>query len=58
MALLIAQYVDEVVIGAPYAVTKELLDHFKAWRARARLTVQVSVVVHGATPVQPDVVQA
>lgn len=24
-----SQYVSEVVIGAPYAVTAELLDHFK-----------------------------
>ena len=23
------QYVSEVVIGAPYAVTKDLMDHFK-----------------------------
>lgn len=23
------QYVSEVVIGAPFAVTKDLLDHFK-----------------------------
>lgn len=25
-----SQYVSEVVIGAPFAVTKDLLDHFKA----------------------------
>ena len=23
------QYVDDVVIGAPYAITKDLLDHFQ-----------------------------
>lgn len=28
------QYVSEVVIGAPFAVTKDLLDHFKV-RAHA-----------------------
>lgn len=37
------KYVDEVVIGAPYAVTKELMDHFK-----------VDIVVHGKTEVCPD----
>ena len=37
------QYVDEVVIGAPYSVTKELIDHFK-----------IDVVVHGKTEVMPD----
>ena len=35
---------DEVVIGAPYKVTKDLLDHF-----------HVDVVVHGHTSVAPDV---
>ena len=38
------QYVDEVVIGAPYKVTKDLLDHF-----------HVDIVVHGHTSVAPDV---
>ena len=38
------QYVSEVVIDAPYAVTKDLMDHFK-----------VDVVCHGATPVMEDV---
>ena len=37
------QFVSEVVIGAPYAVTPELMDHFK-----------VDLVVHGRTPVMPD----
>lgn len=35
---------DEVVIGAPYKVTKDLLDHF-----------HVDVVVHGLTSVAADV---
>jgi len=35
--------VDEVVIGAPYEVTAEMLDHFK-----------VSVVCHGLTKISPD----
>ncbi|ETE70352.1 Ethanolamine-phosphate cytidylyltransferase [Ophiophagus hannah] len=37
------QYVSEVVIGAPYSVTADLLDHFK-----------VDVVCHGMTEVVPD----
>lgn len=40
------QYVNEVVIGAPYSVTKELMDYFK-----------VDVVCHGLTPIQLDVGQ-
>jgi ethanolamine-phosphate cytidylyltransferase len=36
--------VNEVVIGAPYAVSAELMDHFK-----------VDVVVHGITPIFEDV---
>uniref|UniRef100_A0A7N6F8G8 ethanolamine-phosphate cytidylyltransferase n=1 Tax=Anabas testudineus TaxID=64144 RepID=A0A7N6F8G8_ANATE len=36
-------YVSEVVIGAPYAVGKDLLDHFK-----------VDLVCHGKTEVFPD----
>jgi ethanolamine-phosphate cytidylyltransferase len=38
------KYVDEVVIGAPYTVTKEVMDHFK-----------VDIVVHGQSSVLPDV---
>ena len=38
------QYVDEVVIGAPYCVTKEIMDHLK-----------VDLVVHGETEVARDV---
>ncbi|XP_053424086.1 ethanolamine-phosphate cytidylyltransferase isoform X2 [Nycticebus coucang] len=37
------QYVSEVVIGAPYAVTGELLSHFK-----------VDLVCHGKTEIVPD----
>jgi glycerol-3-phosphate cytidylyltransferase-like family protein len=35
--------VSEVVIGAPYSVTKEMMDHFK-----------VGLVIHGTTPVAED----
>lgn len=38
------QFVNEVVIGAPYSVTEELLSHFK-----------VDVVCHGQTPIASDV---
>lgn len=34
---------NEVVIGAPYSVTKELMNHFK-----------VDVVCHGQTPIALD----
>lgn len=34
----------EVVIGAPYAVTSDLMDHFK-----------VDVVCHGKTPISLDI---
>ena len=37
---------DEVVIGAPYSVTKEMMDHFR-----------VDLVCHGNTPVSTDVDQ-
>lgn len=44
MNILAYRYVSEVVIGAPYCVSADLLDHFK-----------VDVVVHGAsTPILPD----
>ena len=36
LAVLACRYVDEVVIGAPYNVTKETMEHFN-----------VDVVVHG-----------
>lgn len=44
LSVLACKYVSEVVIGAPYAVTAELMDHFK-----------VNAVFHGTTPVMPDV---
>ena len=44
LTVLAYRCVDEVVIGAPYSVTKEVMDHFK-----------VDVVCHGKTPVAPDV---
>lgn len=36
------QYVNEVVIGAPYEVTRDLMEHFN-----------VSIVCHGQTPIMP-----
>lgn len=38
------KYVDEVVIGAPYSVSKELMEHFK-----------VDMVIHGKTDVCSDI---
>ena len=35
---------DEVVIGAPYAVSLDLINHFR-----------VALVIHGQTPCDPDV---
>ncbi|XP_047565171.1 ethanolamine-phosphate cytidylyltransferase isoform X1 [Lutra lutra] len=43
LSVLACRYVSEVVIGAPYAVTAELLDHFK-----------VDLVCHGKTEIMPD----
>nr|CAH7727066.1 unnamed protein product [Callosobruchus chinensis] len=43
LSVLACKYVSEVVIGAPYAVTKDLIDHFG-----------VSLVMHGETPAMPD----
>nr|XP_019939992.1 PREDICTED: ethanolamine-phosphate cytidylyltransferase-like isoform X2 [Paralichthys olivaceus] len=43
LSVLACRYVSEVVIGAPYAVGKDLLDHFK-----------VDLVCHGRTDVFPD----
>ncbi|XP_074778124.1 ethanolamine-phosphate cytidylyltransferase isoform X1 [Athene noctua] len=43
LSVLACRYVSEVVIGAPYAVTADLLDHFK-----------VTLVCHGMTEVVPD----
>ncbi|XP_065898518.1 ethanolamine-phosphate cytidylyltransferase-like isoform X2 [Dysidea avara] len=44
LSLLALKYVSEVVIGAPYSVTDELLEYFK-----------VDVVVHGNSEIIPDV---
>ncbi|XP_036609841.1 ethanolamine-phosphate cytidylyltransferase isoform X2 [Trichosurus vulpecula] len=43
LSVLACRYVAEVVIGAPYAITANLLDHFK-----------VDLVCHGKTEVMPD----
>lgn len=40
LSVLACKYVNEVVIGAPYCVTDDLIDHFK-----------VDVVCHGQTPI-------
>lgn len=44
LSVLACRYVSEVVIGAPYTVSKELIDHFK-----------VDMVFHGLTPICADV---
>ncbi|KAL8603563.1 Ethanolamine-phosphate cytidylyltransferase [Nucella lapillus] len=43
LSVLACRYVSEVVIGAPYEVTPELMDHFK-----------VDLVCHGKTPIMPS----
>lgn len=43
LSVLACKYVSEVVIGAPYTVTKDLMDHFK-----------VDIVIHGTTRVMND----
>uniref|UniRef100_A0AAY4C0F3 ethanolamine-phosphate cytidylyltransferase n=1 Tax=Denticeps clupeoides TaxID=299321 RepID=A0AAY4C0F3_9TELE len=43
LSVLACRHVSEVVIGAPYTITKDLLDHFK-----------VDLVCHGKTEVFPD----
>lgn len=40
LSVLACKYVNEVVIGAPYVVTKDLMEHFS-----------VDVVCHGRTPI-------
>ncbi|CAG5093527.1 Similar to PCYT2: Ethanolamine-phosphate cytidylyltransferase (Homo sapiens) [Cotesia congregata] len=42
LSVLACKYVNEVVIGAPYEVTKDLMEHFN-----------VSIVCHGQTPIMP-----
>ncbi|XP_050675224.1 ethanolamine-phosphate cytidylyltransferase isoform X2 [Leptidea sinapis] len=44
LSVLACKYVHEVVIGAPYSVTADLMDHFK-----------VDVVCHGMTQIAPGV---
>lgn len=43
LSVLACKYVSEVVIGAPYSVTEELMSHFN-----------VDVVCHGQTPISND----
>jgi ethanolamine-phosphate cytidylyltransferase len=43
LSVLACKYVSEVVIGAPYVVTSDLIEHFN-----------ISVVAHGATPLKND----
>ncbi|XP_024938708.1 ethanolamine-phosphate cytidylyltransferase isoform X6 [Cephus cinctus] len=42
LSVLACKYVNEVVIGAPYEVTKDLMEHFN-----------VSIVCHGQTSIMP-----
>lgn len=44
LSVLTNKYVSEVVIGAPYTMNVELMDHFK-----------IDIVCHGYTTVMPDV---
>uniref|UniRef100_A0A1Q3FLN4 ethanolamine-phosphate cytidylyltransferase n=1 Tax=Culex tarsalis TaxID=7177 RepID=A0A1Q3FLN4_CULTA len=44
LSVLACKYVSEVVIGAPYSVTKDLMEHFN-----------VDLVCHGQTAIAPDV---
>ncbi|XP_037522381.1 ethanolamine-phosphate cytidylyltransferase isoform X1 [Rhipicephalus sanguineus] len=44
LSVLACKYVNEVVIGAPYSVTADLMEHFR-----------VHVVCHGKTPIMQDV---
>lgn len=44
LSVLACKYVSEVVIGAPYKVTQDLMDHFN-----------IDIVIHGNTPVMMDV---
>jgi ethanolamine-phosphate cytidylyltransferase len=44
LSVLTNRYVSEVVIGAPYSVTAEMMEHFK-----------VDVVCHGHTFIHPDI---
>jgi ethanolamine-phosphate cytidylyltransferase len=44
LSVLACRYTNQVIIGAPYKVTKELIDQFK-----------ITVVAHGKTKISPDV---
>jgi len=44
LSVLACKYVSEVVIGAPYAVTADLMDHFN-----------VDIVLHGTTAIMEDI---
>ncbi|EEC18197.1 glycerol-3-phosphate cytidylyltransferase, putative, partial [Ixodes scapularis] len=44
LSVLACKYVNEVVIGAPYSVSADLMDHFR-----------VHIVCHGMTPIMQDV---
>ncbi|GAA5809547.1 hypothetical protein MFLAVUS_002957 [Mucor flavus] len=44
LSVLACRYVDEVIIGAPYSVTEDVLTK----------EYNVSIVVHGNTPTEPD----
>ncbi|XP_054715915.1 ethanolamine-phosphate cytidylyltransferase-like [Uloborus diversus] len=44
LSVLACKYVNEVVIGAPYEVTADLMNHFK-----------VDIVCHGQTPIVEDI---
>lgn len=43
LSVLACKHVHEVVIGAPYTVTQDLIDHFK-----------VDIVIHGNSPIRAD----
>lgn len=43
LSVLACKYVDEVVIGAPYSVTKEIMD-----------SLNIDLVIHGETDVAPE----
>ncbi|TPX60163.1 hypothetical protein PhCBS80983_g01969 [Powellomyces hirtus] len=45
LSVLSCRYVDEVIIGAPYSVTKDVLEK----------VYHVNVVVHGSTPIDKDI---
>uniref|UniRef100_A0A4W5PDL9 ethanolamine-phosphate cytidylyltransferase n=1 Tax=Hucho hucho TaxID=62062 RepID=A0A4W5PDL9_9TELE len=49
LSVLACRYVSEVVIGAPYAVTRELLDHFKVRHGKICVNSIYSGLVLGLT---------